>query len=411
MKIHIDPVISSRIKQAWGALDPALQSRIAPILARANQQALTVSQTRTAPPFDPSIPHQALLARTAISNDRDPVVASLAPGVVIDIGPGGEIWGTGKYQQLDPGWAESVAVWLEYFVIGKNAFNNAPPVIQIPNSVQVAIAGDWGTGDWRTDANPAPSTDVARHIKFLHPHITIHLGDVYYAGTSDQERHLLVNLWPPGSIGALTLNSNHEMYSGAKPYFRNALTNPLFGMQKKCSYFALENADWIIVGLDSAYHANEEGMYMDGSLFPENGPQDQLNFLRAQVAKNKKIIMLTHHNGLSEDGSNTTRLWDQVMRAFPEGSAPAFWYWGHVHAGVVYNSYANVNCRCCGHGGIPWGQASMLKESPNVAWYEHRSANDPDLPQRVLNGFAILDLDGANLKELFYDENGGIAWP
>ncbi len=81
MKIHIDPVISSRIKEAWGALNPALQNRIAPILARANRQALTVSQMRAGPPFDPSIPHQALLARSAISNDRDPVVGSLAPGL------------------------------------------------------------------------------------------------------------------------------------------------------------------------------------------------------------------------------------------------------------------------------------------------------------------------------------------
>src|SRR5271163_1779858 len=126
MAIHIDPVISSRIKQAWnklGIVDPAMQTRIAPMLARANQQALTVSQTLNAPPFDPSIPHQALLARSAISNDSDPVVANLQPGAVIDIGPGGEIWGTGKYQQLDPGWAESVAVWLEHLIAGKHAFN------------------------------------------------------------------------------------------------------------------------------------------------------------------------------------------------------------------------------------------------------------------------------------------------
>ena len=36
---------------------------------------------------------------------------------------------------------------------------------------------------------------------------------------ADQEQHLLVKLWPPGSLGSFTLNSNHEMYSGAKPYF------------------------------------------------------------------------------------------------------------------------------------------------------------------------------------------------
>ena len=414
MAIHIDPVISSRIKDAWnnlGVLNPALQNRIAPILARANQQALTVSQTRSAPPFDSSIPHQALLARSAISDDLDPIVASLAPGVVIDIGPGGEIWGTGKYQQLDPGWAESVAVWLEHLTQPKHTFNTTPPVIPIPDSVKIAIAGDWGTGDWRTQANPAPSTDVARQIGFLHPDVTIHLGDVYYAGTSDEEQHLLVKHWPPAPEGAFTLNSNHEMYSGADPYFVDALANPIFAKQGGCSYFALTNTNWAIVGLDSAYYADEEKLYMDGALSPNGGPTDQVNFLETQVATGKKIIVLSHHAGLSEDGSATTELWNQVLGAFPAGSAPAFRYWGHFHAGVVYNPFATVNCRCCGHGGIPWGQASILQPSPNVAWHEHRSANDPDLPQRVLNGFAVLNLNGPQIQELFYDENGGIAWP
>jgi hypothetical protein len=29
----------------------------------------------------------------------------------------------------------------------------------------------------------------------------------------------------------------------------------------------------------------------------------------------------------------------------------------------------------------------------------------------VLNGFAMLYLDGPNVEETFYDENGGAAWP
>jgi hypothetical protein len=60
---------------------------------------------------------------------------------------------------------------------------------------------------------------------------------------------------------------------------------------------------------------------------------------------------------------------------------------------------------------IPWRQSSILQASPNVAWHEHRSAKDPDLPQRVLNGFAVLNLNGPQLQEFFYDENGGIACP
>ena len=228
-----------------------------------------------------------------------------------------------------------------------------PQTIRIPNAVQIAMAGDWGTGDWRTAANPAPSTDVQNHMAFLQPHLTIHLGVVYYAGTGDQEKHLLVDLWPKGSLGALTLNSNHEMYSGAKPYFEEALGSSLFGIQQGRSFFALENDDWVIVGLDSAYYSDAEGLYMDGALFQDGGPQLQLDFLKQQAAKSKKTIVLTHHNGLTEDGSTTTNLWSQVMSASPDGTAPAYWYWGHVHAGVVYQprsqGTANVLCRCCGH--------------------------------------------------------------
>ena len=416
MNISIDPVISSRLQKAWAALSPDQRRRIAPLLVKAHQQAVQFSQTKVAPQADPTVKHQLLLAQSAITNDQEGVLGNLEAGVVVDVGPGGEIWGTGKYQNLDPGWTEAATVWLENLVLGKRPFaDSTPQTISVPNSVQIAMAGDWGTGDWRTAANPAPSTDVRKHIAFLQPHLTIHLGDVYYAGTNDQEKHLLVDLWPKGSLGALTLNSNHEMYSGAKPYFQVALAANLFADQQQRSFFALENDNWVIVGLDSAYYSNAEGLYLDGALYAEGGPQLQVDFLRSQAAKGKKVIVLTHHNGLTEDGSKPTALWSQVMSAFPEGGAPAYWYWGHVHAAVVYQPQThgptNVLCRCCGHGALPWGHALELANNPNVVWYENRLAKDPDIPQRVLNGFAVLYLDGPNINEVFYDENGGAAWP
>jgi hypothetical protein len=157
-------------------------------------------------------------------------------------------------------------------------------------------------------------------MTYLKPDLTIHLGDVYYSGTGDQEQHEFVNLWPKGSIGSLALNSNHEMCSGAKPYFQAIAGSP-FGLQNGCSYFALENSNWVIVGLDSAYFSPEGGFYMDGSLGPAGGTQ--VMFLEDQVAKGKKVIVLTHHNGLSEDGLSTTNLWPQVMRGFATNSGPA----------------------------------------------------------------------------------------
>jgi hypothetical protein len=415
MKISIDPVISSRINTAWNQMTSDQQNQIGQAILVANQQAITVTQTGKAP-LEPAAPHHLMLAHSALRNDSDAVVNSLEAGAVLDVGPDGVIWGTGKYQQFDPGWAEAFACYLETLLAGKHHFVDAPETIAIPDSVQIGLAGDWGTGDWRTATNPAPSTDVRTHMEILQPDITIHLGDVYYAGTGDQEQHLLVKLWPAGSKGSFALNSNHEMYSGAKPYFE-AIANPPFDQQKGCSYFALENNNWVIVGLDSAYFSLESGLYTDGRLFPDGMPNAQNAFLLSKAtnaqAAGKRMIVLTHHNGLDESGAQTTTLWNQVMGAYPAGGGPDYWYWGHVHAAVAYQPKGpNVQCRCCGHGGLPWGHASELDTAtnPNVLWFENRSAKDPDIRERVLNGFALLYLDGPKIQEVFYDENGGSAW-
>lgn len=386
-------------------------SCIEPAIQQANQQAIKVSQTKQAP-AEPAASHNLMLAQSALSDDQDNVLSNLEAGVVLDVGSDGVIWGTGKYQQLDPGWPEALAALLETMIAGKHPFIAAPATVAMPDNIQIALVGDWGTGNWRTGANPAPSTRVLGQVAALQPlpQLTIHLGDVYYAGSGDQEQHNLVNIWPKGSTGSLALNSNHEMYSGAKPYF-NAIAGQPFGLQNGCSYFALENSNWVIVGLDSAYFSPEAGLYLDGSLQPAGGGT-QIGFLQGQVTKGKKVIVLTHHNGLSEDGLTAQNLWGQVMSAFAGGAGPALWYWGHAHAGAVYKPFgsAQVPTRCCGHGALPWGQASSLAKSQNVAWYENRSANDPDVRERVLNGFAVLSLNGAGIQETFYDENGGVTW-
>lgn len=335
MSINIDPVVASRINSAWSQLTPAQRNQLGQAILAANQQAVAVAQTQKAPP-EPAAPHHLMFAQSALSNDSDHVVGSLQEGIVLDVGSDGVIWGTGKYEQFDPGWAEALACYLESLlplVGGKHPFVDAPQIIEIPDSVQVGLVGDWATGDWRTSRNPAPSTDVRTHMKILQPDITIHLGDVYYAGTSDEEQHLLVNLWPGGSRGSFALNSNHEMYSGSKPYFK-AIANAPFDQQRGCSYFALQNKSWVIVGLDSAYYSPEATLYLDGKLFPDGNPNAQFAFLQSQVAAaretGKKILLLTHHNGLDDTGTTPNDLYSQVMGAFPEGGGPDYWYWGHL---------------------------------------------------------------------------------
>jgi hypothetical protein len=92
------------------------------------------------------------------------------------------------------------------------------------------------------------------------------------------------------------------MYSGGDPYFNLAVGGPVFNaLQSPYSFFALENSKWIVVGLDSAYDANVLKLYMDGSL----GTNAQIPFLKDLANKGKKIILLTHHNGVPENGVQT----------------------------------------------------------------------------------------------------------
>jgi hypothetical protein len=94
------------------------------------------------------------------------------------------IWSTRKYQQLDPGWLGAAAAWLEHLILGKHAFPaGTPSVTNIPDDLAIAIAGDFGTGNWGTAADPA------------------------------EEIANLVKLWPKGSgpDTSYTMNANPEM--------------------------------------------------------------------------------------------------------------------------------------------------------------------------------------------------------
>jgi hypothetical protein len=405
-------VHKERLKAAWALVPASKKAAIQPMIDAAHEALRTYQATGKAPAHDSTAPHQLILAKSALTDDADGTVATLPelqPGAIeIDVDAGGAIWGTGKYQQLDPDWLGAAAAWFEHLILGKYAFpQGTPPVARVPDQFTMAIAGDFGTGDWGTAANPAPSTKIRLAIPALNPDLTIHLGDVYYEGCSDEEIINFVNVWPQGPATAAnyTLNSNHEMYSGAKPYFVEALGSPLFAAQRPYSFFALENTDWVMVGLDSAYYSDELTLYMNGSL----GKSAQAEFLKEQAQKGKKVILFTHHNGLTEDGSGPTGLWNEVMNCFPAGSGPAYWYWGHVHAGVVYRPQSGVQCRCAGHAALPWGYASELA-NPNVAWFETRNAGDQNDKLRVFNGFTFLQLAGAGVNETYYDENGCVAW-
>lgn len=303
-----------------------------------------------------------------------------------------------KFAELDERWAAALAARLK----------NRDPVdfrkrnraelgtVRMPDDVTIAIAGDWGTG--------LPESDlIAAHMQSHQPAFTIHLGDVYYAG-SDKEETRFVNRWPKGSSGSFTLNSNHEMYGGGKAYFEVALESEKFAAQGKHSYFSLANDHFVILGLDSAYHSSS-AFYSDGAL-----DTAQIEYIQDVLAANpgKYPIVLTHHNGITSKGDLSTAFFETVRTAV---GRPFHWIWGHLHAGLVHELRDGVAGRCVGHGGIPYvpfDPATIGKRQ--LLWAESEYADDPREHSRALNGYYLLELSGQKLKETFLDERRNERW-
>lgn len=338
------------------------------------------------------------------------------------------------------GWAESLVEYLYYLVHpGKiHPFRSGGPTVSMSGSrLTLALLGDWGTGAWSdgTDKQGPASVLMDQAMRLENPpDLTIHLGDVYYVGspgTDGAETQRFVERWKGGSQGSFTLNSNHEMYAGARGYFEDATTAPVFSRQNEASYFAVEFGPWTVVGLDSAYDAR----------FPDNTPvpfymqgrvtdEEQRKFVEELDLEQKQVIVLTHHNPVSTDGKGWSgELWKDVTGALSANrtfrsadgkGAPQYWFWGHLHNGIVYNERSRcgqqgTRGRCTGHSAIPFGSAYGLIEADGsfavdtvdyVAHTPYSNYAPPSVMQenRVLNGFTVLTLTEGCLTEDWYEQ-------
>lgn len=330
--------------------------------------------------------------------ERSNMVEALTPYVD---GHGG-IWSNRTYEEMDPGWTEALIEFLKYRD-DKAAIGTAPQVIAIPDVATLNLAGDWGTGYWRHGTG---AERVAACIAKDRPDYSVHLGDVYYVGKQSEEVSHFVDCWPRGKSGAFALNSNHDMYAGAHAYFESTLAaGGPFDLQRGTSYFALYNKHWIVIALDSAYYSSPDDLYDRGAIDALQGAL--IGRLAPQFA-DRRIVILSHHGGFSLTGGETYPLWTQVTGTL--GRVPDYWYWAHEHNAIAYKPRENCRCRCLGHGAIPYGDARDLAGASAVDWYETQAAKDELVPQRVLNGYVRITLDGESLTEAFVGEDGCVRW-
>jgi hypothetical protein len=288
-----------------------------------------------------------------------------------------------------------------------------------PAEGRVAVLGDWGTGLYGAPLIARAISQDAQNFALV-----LHLGDVYYSGTTDEIETRFLAGWParPGALSR-ALNSNHEMYSGGHPYFGKTL--PAFGQE--ASYFALQNKHWTLVGLDVAYkdHAIDD---------------EQVAWLGEIIAKagERRVILFSHHQLYSPFESQGGKLLAHLgFRRVLDSKRIYAWYWGHEHRCILFDEpdpQFGILARCIGHGGMPQSRKATRKlpQAGGTLWNQAdwrrvagtSAAGIAIPPSTVLegenpyivgeqdkfspHGYAVLAFDGPHLVEQVLDPTGDV---
>jgi hypothetical protein len=292
-----------------------------------------------------------------------------------------------QFDNLDPRWVEVVWAKAKSLLKGKRKFiSHTSPndfQFQMNDETTIAIVGDWGGGN-------AAGQAVANQITAIKPDHIIHLGDVYYAGTPKEVNERFLKYWPmPQDPGrSLSLNSNHEMYSGGYGYFDTIL--PTF--KQPASYFNLSNQNWQLIGLDTGYD--------DHDLHPP-----QADWLAAQLQNtNRKTILFTHHQLFSAYESTDASKLQAKVKPFLDAGKIYGWIWGHEHLCVAYQPYMGIKAVCLGNGCFPYNPPTKQPQVP-VEWMNDRAQpGDPDY--RGIHTFALLKITPSQVEIKYIDQDG-----
>jgi len=282
----------------------------------------------------------------------------------------------------------------------KAAWIDPPPVPQvIPDNARIAVFADWGTGLYGAPAIKSCIEGLDRCD------VVLHLGDTYYSGEDDEIRDRLVGNWPQRPAGTInrSLNGNHEMYSGGKAYFQ-ALTT---FFQQPASCFALQNSNWVLVCLDTAY----KDFDLDAR---------QIAWVKSIVAAagTRKLILFSHHQPFSQLDDQGPNLQVALADLLNKQRIHA-WFWGHEHRLAIYDPHPvwGFKGRCIGHGGFPAFRDDLPDAHGDVYQWLILPAQPQAPKARLLDGpnfwipqdtegfsphgWVVLDFDGATVWETY----------
>jgi hypothetical protein len=320
---------------------------------------------------------------------------------------------------------------------GYSAHEKGSGIYPIDDRVNISIAGDWGTG---TDE----ASRVAEGMEKAKPDFTIHLGDVYYVGDSNEVRENFLGektspyapvKWPMGAKGGFALSGNHEMYADGNGYWRMILprmglreSGSKWGAGQRASFFCLENKYWRIVGLDTGYNSTRfewdklpllgrsKWLRKSTSLKPKcNFPAPLLEWLKTAVnpdGDNRGLILLSHHGPHSAFDA-----WYQIpaRQLAKLIHRPVIWFWGHEHRLAIYEKFGvkegiEAYGRCVGHGGMPVerGATPDIPDCKWLAWDDRRYPSDEKIDVGF-NGYTNFSFNGPALHIEYCDLNQSLV--
>jgi Calcineurin-like phosphoesterase len=390
-----DPALQQQMLADWHTAVSELSNSAKPVMSMGADGA-SILHT---PQNDMASRLQSLLVNQATAGGQ---VGSLQPAQVVKT-PEGDSFAPGvlfvKFDDADLiGWLSMAPDLL--FKPTKATWVDPLPVPEtIPEDARIAVFGDWGTGLYGAPAIASTISSLDRCD------VVLHVGDTYYSGEANEVHSRLVGDWPKRPAGTVkrSLNGNHEMYSGGTGYFQ-ALRD---FFQQSASCFAMQNSNWILVGLDTAY--------VDFDL-----DKKQVEWLTGIVnaAGTRKLILFSHHQPFSQLDDQGPKLQVALADLLKQQRIHA-WYWGHEHRLVIYDPHPlwGFKGRCIGHGGFPQFRDDLPKAGGDVyKWLllppqpyapAARLLDGPNFwitqaPEQFSpHGYVFLQFDGDTLSEIF----------
>jgi len=429
-------------KQGTGAggaaTRPTLDHPVVAAATAAGSAALSGVATAAAPAASPATA-AAPAAPAACSDDECAHLALQLATAKIEHRPEAEIQqleDSLRFSTCDPLWAEAVTEYVRYFDVDKGKIPyrpskgpDDPAPLPLKENATVALIADWGTGT-------AEAKALLQRVAAHRPDVLIHLGDVYYSGTTSENARYLLDLvnevlgrGEDNPVPVFNMTGNHDMYSGGGPFYDllGQLNQPPLappGQLQTNSFFSLRSSRWQLLGMDTGLHDSDVFDVATDMTYLEDS---ELAWHKNQIATagGRRTILLSHHQlfsafnqiGPKENADRTmnTHLQSQFGDVLDQVEA---WFWGHEHNLEIYAPYAGLRRgRCIGCAAVPvfvaqdpykvcaGGDKIPLLSSPN----------SPGVPVMLgstggvyNHGYVILELDDAagTATASYYQDTG-----